>query len=1020
MNFEERARSAYERGDKIRALILLVEGLKRHPERKASLNLLLHVYGEECDNAGLEADVLGALKNQPNCSELVGRLCQRLDDRGLDSMRRNMVLVARERGIAIVMPPTEMEAPEEAPEEAPDEVMATADSDADATSALDGPSSTKSEVQAVAVPEARPPLPRAEFDSASEEASERIFIRNKRVSSRANRAQREERARPLRSILLATLLAVIVAAVGYVLYQGWSHASLATRITQLDALLLDYDPQRLAGINKALDATRWHATNGNHHIEERRAFALAVTQVESRGHSVTPLQAPPQTAWGQSALVLHAIQEGDLEAALSEAMKLERTYPQSLAALWTRARLCEYRGDFQCAGSYYERTLKDFERFVPARMGLVRLSARQLDRARWKSELARLGEVSPNHPYMALELGVALDELLYTPPEAPREAPKEALNAGSEPLDEEHAQSFVMALRHYMQALAALSVGDQESARQRATEALSEDAHLGAAAALLGALVALDLQVDDARDYFTRAANIDQGSSELRFLVQWIAPDSLNAAGRPDMAFMFATPVDGVLEGEPAGLARQIIARREGQRPTSLSTAAATALENNHHAREALLARASAASALGAGELVADLVVGLEPYADQSARARLEIVNAHLSLGKQREARRAINQLAQGPEREIAEASLAYFEGRYPAAVAHATTAYEADPSSLRALRPLVLSHMALGRAREAVALLDQARLAPIWASELDSLKLRVYARLGQRGRHIDDLFERLNNSEPAALARLVDLSTSAFWLRRPQEAKALATRALSLSSGHPEANWIMALILRVEGDQTKSRQHFRKAWRTDENNVRLLVELGYVHLDFDRHAMAQEVFYAAILRERDNLDALRGLGEAYVGFDPVRGRRDLGRMVANFRVSLRYGAQIGEVLKWLAVLHGSRDGDAGAHAYLVEAQQHVGERADILVELARYHEARKEHAIARQHYVNALQKNATLPDAHHGLAQMAMHSGDNRVAREHLERFIVLRAAGTQVEAAKKQLEALQKKEPAEVESGP
>lgn len=195
---------------------------------------------------------------------------------------------------------------------------------------------------------------------------------------------------------------------------------------------------------------------------------------------------------------------------------------------------------------------------------------------------------------------------------------------------------------------------------------------------------------------------------------------------------------------------------------------------------------------------------------------------------------------------------------------------------------------------------------------------------------------------------------------------------------------------------------------------------VGFIHLDLGRHAMAQELFYEAIMRERQNTEALRGMGLAYLGFDVARGRRDLTRLLANYGTQSHSAAQRGELNKALALLYGASEGHEEALVYLQRARAELGERADVLVEFARYHNARGDKAAARQAYVSALQKHSTLPDAHLGLARVALDDGDHRLARNHLERFLALQQIGPDVEVARELLAGLQPREGDEVESSP
>lgn len=113
MSFLRRAKSMHERGDAVRAAIILTEGLKRDPSDGEALEWLLHLYVEELPNPGIEAELVRILAAQPNGSELY-----RIVESELGELGHGAKLKALERvgGREAVLPKVELPA-HELPEE---------------------------------------------------------------------------------------------------------------------------------------------------------------------------------------------------------------------------------------------------------------------------------------------------------------------------------------------------------------------------------------------------------------------------------------------------------------------------------------------------------------------------------------------------------------------------------------------------------------------------------------------------------------------------------------------------------------------------------------------------------------------------------------------------------------------------------------------------------------------------------------------------------------------------------------
>jgi len=119
MSFLRRAKSMHERGDAVRASIILAEGLKRDPSDGEALEWLLHLYVEELPNPGIEGELIRILAAQPNGSELY-----RIVESELTELGHGAKLKALERVGGRDAVDVQVEAP--APEPTPDPVPAVA------------------------------------------------------------------------------------------------------------------------------------------------------------------------------------------------------------------------------------------------------------------------------------------------------------------------------------------------------------------------------------------------------------------------------------------------------------------------------------------------------------------------------------------------------------------------------------------------------------------------------------------------------------------------------------------------------------------------------------------------------------------------------------------------------------------------------------------------------------------------------------------------------------------------------
>ncbi|RAL23750.1 hypothetical protein DL240_06230 [Lujinxingia litoralis] len=982
MDFLLRAQKALDRGDAVRGLVQLVEGLRRHPEREDALDLLLYTYTRSVEYPGVESDMLRALEFQPARGELLGLLCEDLESREKVAMARALRQLAREQGMDVIVPaPAVPGARDGDAEQGTDdaEESAAGEPPGEGNGGLAAEASVSGESLARESEEAPEQGEREGARKRGEVLQDPVEVERAQVVRRdvgLPTTEEIERRRPSHSprhlrrrVALVALGAVALAVLGATTWAGWEHTRRVRLQAELDTRLESLDYMDLTPLDDALaGASRGHRESSE--VVERWAFASAVQTVElGPGEEEVgdgELGEGASTAWGMAARALLATAAADWEAATEHVVLAEHSEPMSLAALYARGRLCEARGQWDCALGGYQRLLARHQQFVPAHAGMMRLAAHRYDQALWEAHRQALERAHPEHVYVGLtwfELGEH-DARHQTPAD------------GGEDL-------FVRAWRGLAGAAEALDE-DGVLAMDRVRPAVERTPALAPGLVVAGQASVLLFEPEAARDYFL-AALADSGlRAEFYHQVQVIAPKGLVALGRPDLALPLSLAVDDAptLPTDAQAQTRgQVLARYEATRPAHLSEPYEVGDAPTDIRIEALQVRASVLRELGSSE---QAVRTLEPLLTQerwSDEARLGIARAHMVAGRRRAARTIVGQIKDEAQRAQGVAALAYASGKFEEAV----DAREV-PGEWESRRILALSFLALGRGRDAAGVLDERM-------ELDLTRLRIYARSGEVPADFESAVERWNQVGPVGVSHLVDLGTTAFWRRDLERAQALFEQALELAPGHPEVNWQMGLLERLAGEDARARGYFRRSWRGDENDSSLLIELGRVHLDFERYEMAREAFLLATLRDRRSVAAVEGLGRAYMLGDPARGRRDLPQLLRDYSSSAGHAPAVAEMNKWLAILHGSREGDEAAAPHLQRAREVGGNRADVLAEMGRYHLARQESELAREYFARALQKNPTAPAPHWGLAQVALQDGEQQRAAEHLDRLEALDA---------------------------
>lgn len=994
----------------------MIEGLKRRGAQDSpALKLLCEIYLEDLSASGLEHELCSVLLEAPAPGARFDEILHELRARDKIAMGNALIRAATDEGFYLDWPPEPAPKPQALEISAPDSPEASAKPPEPKDKAPAEPKNIAPE-RAPAAP-ATAPEPPSPAKAPSPRATAQALPKPSATARRSG--PRRPGRRRLRTFTLAAIILLICAALTAWLLglPGVSPASLK----ELDRSIERSDPADR-------DASRALFEQGDEPpIAERKAFVRAVTAAEWGERSAAVASA--ETGWGIGAQAISAALQGELADALSAATRLEREYPGSLAAMWVKGFVEEARGQLAPALKAYLEGASAYPKFVPFLSAQFRIAARQGQGEALQELQDKLRNLSEKNPYASVTIKTPTLEDLERPSlkfeligAADQDNP-DALRAETSLVER---PKFARALSELQASLKSIEAGDLPEARSRVERALEHEPALGPALMLAGVLRAADLELEAADVAWARLSEIPGLSSELRWSAQIAAPLSLSGAGRPDLALQYAVQLRGLGQVDPREIPPFFRSADDEDEPAHNLPAPRVPilsveekLKDDPLAQQALLARAEVLSQLGLGRAANETLELLDGVEDAKSEQALAQAIVALRQGRRREMRLRVDSLGDSsPQAEAARALLALHTGEYERAVKHAKAARE-ERDSLRVLRAHTLALAALERGRSARGVLQDARVSPLEVGGLRALAARIAARLGstraERPQGSSDDFDAFIALQPTSLELFVDLAHVAFWQQDFAQARALAESALQVAPDYPAAHWIKGLVSEAQAqapaEQTADRpaiQSFAKAWRDEPREPHLLMELGEIYLNLEEAPRAQQAFYRALLRDRQNLAAIDGLGQAYLVDQRRRGVRDLSRILAGYSPGGAHTAQRVKILKWLAILEGSREGKEQGLAHLQRAIKEVGESAELLVELAHFEQAAGEAERARKLYARALKKDSTLAEARLGIAKSALKTGDTAAAKSQLRRYLQLSPPAAQAQWARQTLEEL------------
>ena len=633
----------------------------------------------------------------------------------------------------------------------------------------------------------------------------------------------------------------------------------------------------------------------------------------------------------------------------------------------------------------------------------VELALERDDELRWRAAREQLARLQSVHPYLEVSPEAGLDEEDFLRARRAPAAPAPAIAPSQ--------GRFLAARGHYLRAAQAWRRGDLAAAAEHTAQAAQLAPAWFDARLLQIAVLAARNQPDQAITLALEQASRQDLAPRARLRLMTVAPWALLMAGQPEQALRLCfDPGEGPSRRDwLKGLKGQQRAVQDA-RPTPLSLPPSLWRAYPRQAGQAGLVWAETLLDAGHPTHALEVLAWLEQQQLIIAQGRLLRVWALLRLRRQGDYQAALAPLRDEPEGHLARAAVSLLEGQPERALAELERAPEQTLDLALGVRVHVAVRLASRQPEQALGLLKAQPWTPSALPMIRSLRQRAASLASPDDPAARDLAREIIASSPTSIHVMLDLSFGALTRGELDLARQWAERVTSQEPLHPEAHMILDALLKHARRPAKPGRPLEPSSATVAlgEDAMAYKQRGLVSLELGHHEQARQLLYKAVLLDRRDLQALRGLAQVYLAHDPALGRREFERFAQGFKDRKVFRAQYGEVLKWLGVLHGSREGKPEGLARLTQAEREVGPRGDILLEQAEHHRAARDARKARALYIAALQADTTLAGAHLGLAKLALEAQEHAQARDHLLRFIELEPFGERARWARQTLQSM------------
>lgn len=755
-------------------------------------------------------------------------------------------------------------------------------------------------------------------------------------------------------------------------------------------------------------------------VVERREFVHMLVAFE-RGEvlpdsrALAAISSEELGAWGRGALVWSAMQRRDMEAALAHIEAMERKFPDELPTLWVRARHAEERGLFFDAQKSYARALELYPRFLAGLMGQIRVTFQSGQSDALKHALQVLEASHPEHPYLGIEADLWFEQLATwtremagdMDAEQQRKQRLRALEAVGE------TDRFTRSYNHYVAARQAKWRGDLEQANLQLRDALALEQHMAPALLFQGVLQATQHRTDMASKTFARYVAMEQLDILARLAAMVHAPRTLREAGRPDLALIFALePGQAESPRRKALLAldEEVQAQEERWRPVWLDLSASQRQTHTLATRRALLELGWTLLELGAAQDVLQLLKQINED-ELDAEVQQLLWFSYLVMGSTQRLNDQAYQLRDAAQGVFPAALTALSEHDRLALFMRLRDQPAVSLVATQAPWPRVKANaaLALRPADEVLSELDHAAYAarPLLVSRQ---KLKALARFAPTdGRYIK-LKEAQESANYKGVHALLDLCETLLWEPDLEAAQAALDAAQNLAPAHPEVLYLRALILAVQGQARTLDKHLETIGLEALDPI-FLLDIASLSLRMGNKGSASNTL-ASLRQAEPDAEGLwiDRMGTLMLELDEASMRDTIRALLVRHQGEAHVKGRA-RLLKWLAILSGSRKGEQEGLSFLEQAIAiEQAPHGELWLEKGRYFAARGQNETARDSFDRALRYNSSLADAHLGLAQLAAkQEGEGKeTARAHWIRYLELRPYGPDSVAVRKKLDAL------------
>ncbi|MEO1272133.1 MAG: hypothetical protein AAFX99_28900, partial [Myxococcota bacterium] len=236
----------------------------------------------------------------------------------------------------------------------------------------------------------------------------------------------------------------------------------------------------------------------------------------------------------------------------------------------------------------------------------------------------------------------------------------------------------------------------------------------------------------------------------------------------------------------------------------------------------------------------------------------------------------------------------------------------------------------------------------------------------------------------------VLDLAFEALDAGHDEEARVWAQRVVDVVEKCPEAHFILGQVMLAKGEGRQAEGHLKLAAVGRPDHPVLATSRPAIELMMGDPMKAVNMLRKHMDERPNDAHGLALLAEAlHRARRLTRGRKEITERLGELDASPEQRRELGEVYYWLGLLHRSGKGEPEGGANLRKARELLGDRVDIISELAEYYRKRDNMAEAFKLYNMASDMEGAPVRAHYVLAHMAINLEKYDVAQKALKRYL-------------------------------